>query len=292
MASSTVAEVLRQHLATLTPAERSVAREMLADYPRSGLETVARLAQRAGVSPPSVVRLVTKLGYAGYPDLQEHLRQELAARSMSPLQQYAERAVEVPRSARADGGALGDAEQVLVGGIRETFEGLPADRLEATLRLVCDPSRRILTIGGRFSSAVATYLHAHLQLLRPYAVLVAPGAMERAALLLDVGRRDVVVAYDFRRYQRDTVAFGEQAKDRGASLVVFTDPWLSPLANRADVVLPCTVTAPSPFDALTPAMALTEALIAAMAERLGDVPKARIEDFEVLQRDVLDGEIP
>src|ERR1700739_2181486 len=83
MAARAVSEVLRQNLAGFTPAERKVARELLADYPRAGLETVARLAHRADVSPPSVVRLVTKLGYTGFPDFQEHLRQEVAARSKS-----------------------------------------------------------------------------------------------------------------------------------------------------------------------------------------------------------------
>lgn len=76
---------------------------------------------------------------------------------------------------------------------------------------------------------------------------------------------------------------GEGAKDEGAALIVFTDPWLSPLAVSADVVLPCTVTAPSPFDALTPALALTEALIAAVTDCLGNTPRERIEHFEQIQ---------
>ncbi len=63
-------------------------------------------------------------------------------------------------------------------------------------------------------------------------------------------------------------------------------PWLSPLAVDADVVLPCTVTASSPFDALSPALALSEALIAAVTEWLGDAPRQRIERFESLQRDL------
>ena len=56
----TVAERLQQRMADLTPAERKVARVLLAGYPVSGLEPVAKLAARAGVSPPTVVRLVSQ----------------------------------------------------------------------------------------------------------------------------------------------------------------------------------------------------------------------------------------
>ena len=284
MVARAVSEVLRENLAVITPAERKVARQLLADDPRAGLETVARLAQRADVSPPSVVRLVTKLGYSGFPEFQEHLRQEVAARSKSALAQYAEQPSRPAGDNAPDRGVLARAEEVLIAGIHQTFETLPADRLAAAVALICDPARRVLTIGGRFSSHAAGYLHAHLQLLRPSCVQIPADAMDRAALLVDIGRRDVVVAYDFRRYQADTVAFGRMAQGQGAALIVFTDPWLSPLAVDADVVLPCTVTAPSPFDALSPALALSEALVAAVTEWLGDAPRQRIERFELLQR--------
>jgi len=227
---------------------------------------------------------VTKLGYRGFPDFQEHLRREVAARSKSALAQYAESPPRTPRDDEPDRGVLARAEEVLVAGIHQTFESLPPDRLAAATALICDPARRVLTIGGRFSGHAARYLHAHLQLLRPTCAHVPDNPMDRAALLLDVGRRDVVVSFDFRRYQDDTVAFGQSAKKQGAALIVFTDPWLSPLAVDADVVLPCTVTAPSPFDALSPALALSEALIAAVTEWLGDASRQRIERFELLQR--------
>jgi DNA-binding MurR/RpiR family transcriptional regulator len=286
MVSGPVSEVMRQNLAGFTPAERKVARELLADYPRAGLETVARLAQRADVSPPSVVRLVTKLGYSGFPDFQEHLRQEVAARSKSALAQYIDIPPQSPGDSPADRGALARTENVITAGIRQTFEAVPPDRLAAAVTMICDPACRVFTIGGRFSGHAAGYLNAHLQLLRATSAAVPTEAMDRAALLLDIGRRDVVIAYDFRRYQHDTVAFGRAAQSQGAALIVFTDPWLSPLAVTADVVFPCTVTAPSPFDSLSPALALTEALIAAVTDCLGDASRRRIERFESLQRDL------
>ena len=57
---ATVAEGVRAVLGDFSASERKVARSLLAAYPVAGLETVAQLAERAGVSPPTVVRFVSR----------------------------------------------------------------------------------------------------------------------------------------------------------------------------------------------------------------------------------------
>src|SRR4249919_2903539 len=86
--TKTVAELLRARRGDLTPAELRVAQALLADYPAAGLQTVAALAAVAGVSAPTVVRLVSKLGFPGYATLQNRLRAELSARSVGPVELY------------------------------------------------------------------------------------------------------------------------------------------------------------------------------------------------------------
>ena len=45
-------------------------------------------------------------------------------------------------------------------------------------------------------------------------------------------------------------------------------------------MLTAEVTAPSPFDSLVPALAVAEALIAAVVRELGDAPRARIAAYD------------
>ena len=56
-----VAERTREAMGSLTASERKVARALLSMYPVAGLGTVAELAERAGVSSPTVVRFVARL---------------------------------------------------------------------------------------------------------------------------------------------------------------------------------------------------------------------------------------
>jgi DNA-binding MurR/RpiR family transcriptional regulator len=276
----TVAEVLRHRRRELTPAELRVAQALLGDYPAAGLQPIARLADAANVSPPTVLRLVTKLGFAGYPQIQAALRAELSARCAGPLQDYPASGDGEPLAARAErsiGIALG-----------ESLRGQDPAELDGAADLIADRGRTVLTTGGRFSWTLSAHLSGLLGLLRPDVrhIVNEPGA--RAAAMLDVDENTVVVAFDYRRYQRDTVAFGRAAAAQGASVIVCTDPYLSPLASSATVLLTTTIEGPPPFITLVPALALVETLILGVVERGGTESQHRVAAFERLNAGVVD----
>ena len=79
--SGTIGEEIRERLGGMTPAERRVARTLLETYPTAGLKSLPRLAEGAGVTGPTVLRFVRKIGFDGYPDFQRSLRDEVQARS-------------------------------------------------------------------------------------------------------------------------------------------------------------------------------------------------------------------
>ena len=76
-----------------TPNTALPAMALLANYPVPGLETVAQFAKRAGVSGPTILRLVAKLGFASYPRFQQALRDELELRLQPPLAKMPSRKV-------------------------------------------------------------------------------------------------------------------------------------------------------------------------------------------------------
>jgi DNA-binding MurR/RpiR family transcriptional regulator len=146
----------------LTPSDLKVARALLADYPAAGLNTVAHLAALAGVSGPTVVRFVSRLGFEGFPDFQKALLGEVQARMNSPL-------------AMIDAGKAAAVPQELIyqeiirscAALLETTAGMvPAADFDTAARLVTDPALRLHFIGGRFSGYLAGMLWQHLHQLR------------------------------------------------------------------------------------------------------------------------------
>jgi DNA-binding MurR/RpiR family transcriptional regulator len=101
--------------------------------------------------------------------------------------------------------------------------------------------------------------------------------------LIEIGRKDVIVAFDIRRYQEDVTVLCETAAKQGATVVLLTDPWLSPIARVARHVLPAHIVAPSNWDSSTGLLLLTEALVAAVTKHLWDTAKPRMEAVERLR---------
>jgi DNA-binding MurR/RpiR family transcriptional regulator len=272
MTDAGVAESIRRGMADCSPAERKVARVLLSAYPSAGFETVARLAERAGVSGPTVLRFVQRLGYRGFPDFQEALRHDLDERSASPLRILASR----PPS-DAEPQTLRDrAAAITAGTVQRTFDDLSTHDLERSVELICQSSGSIVIAGGRYSTLLARVLALHLEQLRPRVRMLSDEPSGRAAMVEDLSRRDVVILFDYRRYEEPTLRLARLARARHASLVLFTDTFLSPIASEADVVLASETAAPSPFDALTPAMALIETVVAGCFERLGEAAVERM----------------
>ncbi len=60
MSKSTVAELLQNNADHLTRAERQLCQSLLVNYPVSGLGSITAVAKSAGVSTPTVARLVKK----------------------------------------------------------------------------------------------------------------------------------------------------------------------------------------------------------------------------------------
>lgn len=280
---SRVGELVRHRLASLSPAERKLARVLLASYPIAGLESVARFAERAGVSPPTVTRFITKLGFAGYPEFQEVLRHEVQARLSSPLARY--------RDEQPDQGAgslLTDALDVSRRNLQATVEQLSHHDFEEAVALVADVRRRVLVLGGRVSSQLARYLVGQLHLLRPGVSLIDAERSAPAQQLIDVRKGDVVIVFDYRRYQADTIESARVAAAQGCGIVLFTDPWLSPASAFARQVLVTSVETVGPFDSLVGATAVVEAMVAAVLNRLGPRAQARMRSLDRLRaRDVI-----
>ena len=269
-----VPEMIRQRLAELSPAERRVARTLLAGPPTIGLESSARLAQQAGVSGPTVSRFIADLGFASYADFQRALHEEITARMMPPVEVYRRH-----QAGERPDDVLGAAARRLGDAVTESVGGLDPEEFRAAVSLLAEGGRQVLVTGGWFSQLLAGYLASVLRELRPGVRLVGPSATERAGAVADIARRDTVAAFDFRRYERDTLEIAQAARAAGARILLFTDPWLSPVADVADAVLTAQVSGPSPFESLTPALAVVETLITSVVDALGEPGRARFERF-------------
>jgi len=273
-----IGELVRHRQSDLSPAERKLARVLLASYPIAGLESVARFAERAGVSPPSVTRFITKLGFRGYPEFQEALRQEVQARLSSPLARYHGEDTD-----RRAGSTVGDALEVSSHNLQATLDLISHQDVGELVELLSDVRRQVLVLGGRLSGPIARYFGHQLHLLRPGIAVVDAERTAAARQLIDLRRGDVLIVFDYRRYQGDTIDSARVAAEQGVNVVLFTDPWLSPASGFAKQVIVTSTETVGPFDSLVGATAVLEAVVAAVLRSLGKRAEVRMQSLERLR---------
>lgn len=253
-----LAERIRAATSTLSRAERRVVRILHATNFRAGTISVANLAAQAEVSGPTVIRFTSGLGYASYRDFQEAAAAEFSERVESPSMLYQRGRV---RSHSAD---LKTVTGNVLKSVRDTFDGIDRAELDKIVKVLANERRHICTIGGRGTDIFAHVLAARLYLLRPNvrAIGAQPLGFSKEDQLAFMGGRDVVVAFDFRRYEASTIFFAKTAASHGATVVLFTDTWLSPIADFAGHVMTIRSDVSSgPYDYFTPCLALLEVVL-------------------------------
>jgi len=264
---------------SLTAAERKVGTAMLADYPFAGLLTLAELAKRARASSQTILRLVTKLGFRGYGEFQRAVIGEIKEGYHSPLILH-----ETVDHQRADNAFLSNLTEATINAIRETINVMPEKQFMAISELLADRSRSIFLIGGRVSHTLVMFMFRHLRQIRPKVYLVPENEEEWPEYLMRMGRKEIVIIIDFRRYQPNMEHFAKlAAQDRGAKIVLFTDKWLSPVSKYSSHTLPTIVDVGTPWDTSLPLLLVIEAFINNVSESNWDATRKRVEHWDGLR---------
>ncbi|HUC24837.1 MAG TPA: MurR/RpiR family transcriptional regulator [Streptosporangiaceae bacterium] len=264
-----------QRMDGLTPAERKVARTLLARYPAAGLQSTAALAAAAGTSKPTVLRLLTRLGFGSYPDFQERLRAEITrSMSASPLSRAQAR-----RAAPPDDSVFLRAVEQRARLVTRLQDTVPPGEIDRAISLLASRPRHVVISGGYFSRLIARMLAMQLDQLIPNVDYADEPLGADVGKYLRAGRDSVAIVYDLRRHELASNEVVSMAKATGASVILITDESLSPSADEADIVLPIAVDG-IPFDSFAALLVLTESLVDAVFHRAGETALERMADWE------------
>jgi DNA-binding MurR/RpiR family transcriptional regulator len=274
--ASSVAELISGRMDEMPAGERRAAQTLIANYPVIGLKTVADFSQQAGVSSPTILRFVARLGFHNYSEFQAALQDELAAQLQSPLSRTSVRAA-------PDQGKTSPVIEATLQNIRETFRHVSDKQIRDIVALISRPRSMIFLIGGRFTDPVARYTAAHLTIIRPNVFHLTGQESTWRDRLIDMGKRDVLVVFDIRRYQDSLLRLAEKAHARGVEIVLVTDQWLSPIARFARHVIAGRTAVPSAWDSSAALFVVAEALIGEATRELEAESARRIREMEELR---------
>jgi DNA-binding MurR/RpiR family transcriptional regulator len=268
----TTADLIKSAWSTMTATDRKVARVLLSHYPTVGLETLAGVSEKADVSAPSVIRCIKKLGFGGYPEYQKALHAEIA-----------DLLADCNHTETASGNwHLPDRVQKQYDDVRnatqQTFSLLHEAELVGAARLIADDGKRVSVVGGVLSTPLADVLFQRLMTLRPNCNLLSADPLKRSQRLIDVDKRDVIVAFDLQPFDTDLAAFARLASERGAQIVVFTDSDMSSITEAARFVFVAAARGVA-LAANTMAVCLAELLLAEVQRIIGKPADERLRQL-------------
>lgn len=282
MADDSPASPLRARIDSLlerfTAGERKIATVLLADYPYAGLVPIQELARRAEVSAPTVTRFVAKVGCAGYQDFQRQLIGALRARDLSPLQ------LRLAADPAAAAPLLPDYIRRVMALLERMAGSVPSQPLEAASALIADRTRAVHVLGGRVTDTIAQLLSVHLKQIRPGVHQLPTDPEGWPDAILRMRRRDVVVLFDMRRYEARLLDLaGIIARTRGATIVLLTDSWVSPIARHATHVCAVPTDLETPWGSQIGLVVLAEAIIVRVSEHDWEAARRRIAQWDAIR---------
>lgn len=253
---------LRASFPALSPQFQAAARFML-DHPQEvSICSMRTIAAQAGVQPATLVRLAQSLGYDGW----QGIREIFVAAVRSGPQPYANRAKKIVRSSSASR-MLADMVEAQHRNL-DLWRNVSPEALSKAADLLAAASH-VSIAGFRACYPIAFSLHYVYRLFRNSVSLLRGDAGTLEMELRALNPKDVLFAVSFAPYSREIIRCVDAARAAGCKIIALTDSSVSPIALKADCVLPFSVESPSFFPSIAAGVAAVETLLAQLLAKQG-----------------------
>lgn len=261
---------IEQAIPDLSRAEKSVAAWVLGHPRQAAAATVADVAGAAGTSEPTVIRFCRSIGLRGFRDLKLRL-----AEAMSRPGSYLHRDVNPDDSSGDAVAKVIDRSIRAMVDIRGLISTLPLDEAVTAM----SGARQLVFIGVGASGHVARdACHKFFRLGIPCATATDAPMILQITAIADPSDVFVVISHTGRR--PDIAKAARVARDRGATVIAFTDRE-SEIAAASSIVFGSEVAEDTnvytPMSSRLAQLALLDGLQVALAVRLGEDADANLK---------------
>tara|TARA_R100000365_G_scaffold20_2_gene78 strand:- start:8020 stop:8931 length:912 start_codon:yes stop_codon:yes gene_type:complete len=272
---------LRAAYENLPASERALA-DLMLEFPGDLLLfSATTLSEKAGVSKAAVTRLVKRLGYGDYREMQAEVRS--AQDAGEPI--YLNTDLVKPPQDRV--GLQTHLDRDIVN-LRQTFDAIRPEDVDAVVRRIIS-AKRVWVMGFRNSYYFASYIRRQLVQLRPDINLVpAPGQVLMEELAA-IGPDDLLIAVGLRRRTPQLRRAMQIVSDLGVPIAYITDRVAVSTPKLATWTFACQVRGISLFDSYVGVMSLLNYLCTEAMAQAGDSGRemlTRIEDLMDLMGEI------
>jgi len=264
---------IAEQMPTMSKSNLRIAKYILENPNTVPFLTGDKLAKITGVSPATVVRFSTFLGYSGYPELQQS------------MQSSAQQQLTTTERLKISKEVYNDQDQGVydiflddISNIRSTLDRLDIEVFKSAVESLIK-AKRVYIVANRSATALGVFLQYYLQFLLEQVELIhsIENVSER---IFDLNEDDVVIGISFARYTKSTLKVLSYAKEKEATTVAITDNLLSPLIPYADIPLTASSQMPTFIDSFVAPLSLINALIISVGKEKEENFQDKLESLE------------
>ena len=265
--SEALRAAILEHYEGLSKRLQQIARYVLDEPNTVALETLAVIAERAGVQPSAIVRFAKAIGFDGASQMQRVFRDGLIAGNS--VLGYSERVRQFNEN--VDGRAAGGPSEMLaefiagnVLALENLGELLSENDMKTAVRLIA-AAETVYVVGFRRSLPVSSYLAYSLQQVDKKTVFIdGVGGLARQQTA-SIGPDDLLIAVSYYPYAEETVQAVETAIAHRAKVLSISDSLVSPVAKPATLALQVRESEIRKFRSLAASICLAQALVISYA---------------------------
>ncbi len=217
-------------LESLTPKAQTLGNYIMQNPSKAVFMTTKELAETCDISEATVVRFVSTLGYKGYSEFQQALK-DFVNTGLSLPERAAIKGIKEPGSDRLHRGILEELNN-----LQYLYENISIETLNQMVDYIAN-SKTVYVIGSRLSYTFAYYLGWSLTKIQKGVHILKGSDTTTVDWLVNAPSDALVILMTTSRYPNELIKLSKMIRRNGNTLLTITDSDICPINQFADVSL-------------------------------------------------------
>lgn len=282
VSSHPVMDEISAKLDTLTPKAQTLGMYIMQNPSKAVFMTTKELAEICEISEATVVRFVSTLGYKGYSDFQDALK-DFINTGLSLPDRAEIKGIKEPGLDRLHRGILEELNN-----LKHLYEHIDVEKMNLFVDHL-DKSPAIYVTGSRLSYTFAYYLGWSLTKVRRGIHIVKGSDSTSMDMLTNAPEKSLVVLTATTRYPNELIKLSKMIRRCGHTLLVLTDSTLCPVIQFADLSLVVPSKSIPFIGNVSGMLAVIQYMVQELANKRGETLRLYQEQLEqvYLENDIL-----
>jgi len=269
-------------LESLTPKAQTLGNYIMQNPAKVVFMTTKELAETCGVSEATVVRFVASIGYQGYSDFQQALK-DFINTGMSLPERVDMKGIKEPGLDRLHRGVLEELNN-----LKHMYETIDVETMNRFVTYL-DESENVFVTGSRLSYTFAYYLGWSLTKIRKGIHIFNGSDSTTIDFLTNAPPNSLVILTAATRYPNELIKLSKLVRRLGHTLLVLTDASISPVIPFANLSLVVPSRSIPFIGNVSNMLCVSQYMVQELASRRGDNLQKHQEQLEqvYMENDIL-----